>query len=190
MNRRIGRLAAAVLLLTAAAASASGEPPPDLPLIRASFHHAVEDPAGVDELARYIEGAYGPLPDRFPPVVRAYYASVEGLKGRHARGLREKLDHTRRAIALFRDLVEANPDSLEIRFLRFTLYSRLPPFFGVRPLVSADLPVLVALLERERYDDVPSQVQRAMAAYLLENAELDRRARERLEKLGDASHGG
>jgi hypothetical protein len=182
------------LVLLAAAGTAFGAAPtagtPDLPSLRAGFPRAVGDPAAADALAAAIEGQYGSFPDSFPPVIHAYYASLEGLKAMHARDIFEKVRRARRAIALFSGLVEAHPDSLEIRFLRFTLFSRLPPLFGVRHDVPADLAVIIDRLRLRLFDEVPSADQHAMTVYLLENAELDRENRRRLQELEEASAGG
>jgi hypothetical protein len=181
------------LFLLAAGSAAFGAPltegAPDLPRLRAEFHRAVEDPAGADALATSIERRYGTLPDSFPPVIHAYYAALEGLKAMHARDILEKVRRARTAIALFTGLVEAHPDSLEIRFLRFTLFSRLPPLFGVRHCVPADLGVIVDRLELRSFGEVPAADQRAMMEYLLQNADLDRENRRRLQKIEATSAG-
>jgi hypothetical protein len=160
---------------------------PDLPFIRVGFYQAVEDSAATDALAAYVTKTYGALPRSFPPVVQAYYASLEGLKGKHAKDLFSKLGHVGKAVDLFHDLVETNPDNVEIRFLRFALFSQLPFFFGVRAYVSTDLAALVEQLEMQRYDDVPPDIQSAIMVYLLANAELDRDRRERLQRLETAA---
>jgi hypothetical protein len=173
-------------LLLASAGTAHADPAQDvtdLPFIRVGFYQAVENSSATEALAAYIEKNYGVLPKSFPPVVQAYYASVEGLKGKHAKDLFSKLGHVGKAVDLFRDLVETNPDNVEIRFLRFALFSQLPFFFGVRGYVSTDLAALVDQLEMQRYDDVPPDIQHAIAVYLLANAELDRGRRARVQKL-------
>jgi hypothetical protein len=173
-------------LLLASAAAGHADPArdvPDLPFIRVGFYQAVEDPSATAALAAYIEKNYGVMPKSFPPVVQAYYASVEGLKGKHAKDLFSKLGHVGKAVDLFRDLVETNPDNVEIRFLRFALFSQLPFFFGVHRYVSIDLAALVDQLEMQRDDDVPPDIQHAIAVYLLANAEMDRGRRARVQKL-------
>jgi hypothetical protein len=151
------------------------------------FYRAVEDSSAADALGGYIETTYGVRPESFPPVVRAYYASVEGLKGKHAKDLFPKLGHVKKAIDLFHGLVETNPGNVEIRFLRFAFFRQLPFFFGVSAYVSADLAAIVDRLEARQYDEVPPDIQQAIVVYLLENAELDRAARARLQRLGSGA---
>jgi hypothetical protein len=105
------------------------------------------------------------------------------LRGKHAKDLLSKLGHVKRAIDLFRDLVETNPGSLEIRFLRFAFFSQLPFLFGVHSYVSTDRAILVEQLASRRFDAVPPDIQRAMTVYLLANAKLDPAARGRLQRL-------
>ena len=147
------------------------------------FYYAVKDPGAADARGGYLEKMYGAVPESFPAVVRAYYASVEGLKAKHARDLFPKLGHVNRAIALFHGLVETSPDNVEIRFLRYALFSQLPFFFGVRSYISTDLSAIVDQLEARRYDEVPLDIQQAIVVYLLANAPLDRAARARLQEV-------
>jgi hypothetical protein len=82
-----------------------------------------------------------------------------------------------------RGLPEANPWSLEIRFLRFSFFHQLPLFFGVRSTVAPDLAMLIRMLEEGGHDDVPREIQRDMASFLLDCGEADTRQRDRLQRL-------
>jgi len=104
-------------------------------------------------------------------------------QGKHAVKLMEKLGHVVKAVSLTRGLPEANPRSLEIRFLRFSFFRQLPLFFGVRSTVAPDLALLIGMLEEGGHDDVPPDIQRAMAAYLLGCGEADSRQLDRLRRL-------
>jgi hypothetical protein len=154
-----------------------------LPKLRLMFYRAVDSAPVTEEAISAIESAFPLPPDDRPPIIRAYLAALEGLRGKHAAGLLGKLDHINKAKAVLRDLPEANPRSIEIRFLRFSFFRQLPLFFGVRSTVGPDLEVLIRMLEEGGHDDLPAEIQRSITSYLLDCGEADRGQMERLRSV-------
>ncbi len=150
-----------------------------------SFYHAVDSSSDTEEAVAAIRSAFPPSLETWPPVIRAYYAALEGLRGKHASGLGEKLGHVMKAISLMRRLPEDNPGNLEIRFLRFSFFRQLPLFFGVRSTVGPDLVALIRMLEEGSDDEVPPAIQRDMVTYLLDCAEASRDQLDRLRQVRD-----
>jgi hypothetical protein len=143
----------------------------------------VESAAAVEETAALVEGSFPARAGPRPAVIRAYSAALEGLRGKHAAGLLDKVIHVQRAISLFRGLREENPGSMEILFLRFSFFHQIPPIFGVRSFVAPDLEGLVRMLEERRYEEVPPAIQRDMAAYITECGEANADQLARLRRL-------
>ena len=196
-RRLFGRLVTALLLfgfgldpgLTALNAVTDPVQGPNLPQflseLRLSFYHAVDSPKSTEEAIAMIRSAFPSSLETWPPVIRAYYAALEGLRGKHARGLGKKLGHVMTAITLMRTLPEDNPGSLEIRFLRFSLFRQLPLFFGVRSTVGPDLETLIGMLEKGSDNDVPQAIRRDMVTYLLDCTEASRDQLGRLRQVRD-----
>jgi len=157
-----------------------------LSLLRVSFYQSVDSPSATEEAVSFIQSAFPSAQDSWPPVVRAYYAALEGLRGKHASGLGAKLGHVMKAVSLMRRLPEDNPGSLEIRFLRFSFFRQLPLFFGVRSTVGPDLAALLRMLEEGIDADVPPEIQRDMISYLLDCGEANRDQLDRLQRVRDA----
>jgi hypothetical protein len=151
--------------------------------LRLLFYQAVDSATITEETISFIESAFPLSPEDRPPVIQAYSAALEGLRGKHAAGLFGKLDHINKAVALLRQLPESYPQSLEIRFLRFSFFRQLPLFLGVRSTVRPDLAVLIRMLEEGGHDDVPPGIQRSIASYLLDCGEADGGQKERLRNL-------
>lgn len=147
------------------------------------FYLAVEDPLAAEKAVSFIENAYPETFESRPPVIQAYGAALEGLRGKHAQGLLEKLDHVQRAVSLLKDLPERNPESLEILFLRFSFFHQIPFFFGVRSTVSPDLSRLIVMLEERAFDEVPRKIQKDIVGYLIGCGEAGRAQKERLQAL-------
>jgi hypothetical protein len=157
--------------------------PQFLSSLRVSFYQSVESPAATEETVALIQAAFPAPRDSWPPVVLAYYAALEGLRGKHAGALLDKLGHVTKAMSLIRRLPEDNPASLEIRFLRFSFFRQLPAFFGVRSTVGPDLEALVTMLEEGADPDVPRKIQGDIVVYLLDCREADLAQLQRLQRL-------
>jgi hypothetical protein len=194
-RRLIGRLLIALLLvgfgldpgLAALNAVTGAAPGPDLPQflsrLRVIFYHAVDSSVDTEEAVAAIRSAFPLSLETWPPVIRAYYAALEGLRGKHARGLGVKLGHVMEAISLMRRLPEDSPRSIEIRFLRFSLFRQLPLFFGVRSTVRPDLEALIRLLEEGSDDEVPPAIQRDIVTFLLDCTEASQDQLGRLRQV-------
>ncbi len=133
--------------------------------------------------AAFLRGRLPADVEQWPAVARAYDAALEGLRGKYAKRLIDKLRHVQRAVSALGSLPEENPASLEIRFLRFSFFHQIPVFFGVRSTVAPDLRILISMLEAHKYENVPIDIQRAMVVYLLDRGEADRSQVTRLRAL-------
>jgi hypothetical protein len=85
------------------------------------------------------------------------------------------------ALALYKNLAEEQPTSLEIRFMRYALYSQLPGLFGVGKQVKPDLEALFALFERTGDERVPLGQQLDMIDWLRRDGGLSGAEHKRLD---------
>lgn len=142
--------------------------------IRADFTAAVESLAATERAIRSMDARFSGDRLQWPPMARAYRASLEGLIGRHSSKLLDKLHRVNTAIADYDGLIESYPDSLELRFMRFALYSQLPGFFGVGKHVSPDRAILTDMLERNDDKRVPVAQKLEMITWMLKDGKPDR----------------
>jgi hypothetical protein len=122
---------------------------------------------------------------RWPPIARAYRASLEGLIGKHTPKLIEKFNRVKTAIADYEGLIEAHPGSLELRFMRFAFYSQLPGLFGVGRHVDPDRAVLIDMLEQGSDDRVPDSQKLEMIRWILKDGKPDKAEAARLRMAAD-----
>ncbi len=181
---RAGLVMLGLLLLTAGAAADDRD---YLPALRLLFYKAAIQASAVPDVLSFLKARFPGPEESWPPVAQAYLGALEGLQGKYARGLLDRLSHVQRAIGLLRELPQKAPQDPEVLFLRFSLFHQLPPFFGVRATVGPDLEKLVTLLELRRYDGVPMDVQRSMAVYLYDSGLADRAQARRLRELLEVS---
>ncbi|HVO40571.1 MAG TPA: hypothetical protein VMV03_16175 [Spirochaetia bacterium] len=177
-------LTLAVLLPAAAfAGETEGDSGDYLPELRVLFYSATLEEPAVDAAMSFLRSRLPPSPEGWPPVARAYFGALEGLRAKYSGGLFDKLAHLKTAIVTLRDLPERNPGSLEILFLRFSLFHQVPGFFGLRHTVGPDLGRLVSMLESGADPAVPPDIRRDMVLYLLGCGEADAAQIGRLEMV-------
>ena len=151
--------------------------------IRVGFYVAVEDEDTTQALMAFIEDRFSEDHNEYPAVILAYYAALEGLRGRHSSNPFSKFVHVSNAVEKMNAAVEKEPGLLEGRFLRFSFFHQIPGVFGVRDRVAVDLKETIAILEERDYEFVDKQQQQDMIGYLLGTDEPDAEQRSRLEQL-------
>jgi hypothetical protein len=149
--------------------------------IRADFTEAVESMAATERAIRVLDAGFPENRLLWPPIARAYRASLEGLIGKHSPKLLEKLNRVNTAIADYEGLIEAYPGSLELRFMRFAFYSQLPGLFGVGSHVKPDRAVLVDMLEQGDDRRVPDSQKLEMISWILKDGKPDKTESSRLQ---------
>lgn len=149
--------------------------------IRADFTKAVESMAATVKAISSLEARFPGDRLLWPPMARAYRASLDGLVGKHSPNLLEKFNRVKAAIAGYEGLIEAYPGSLELRFMRFAFYSQLPGFFGVGEYVDPDRAILTDLLEQGSDTLVPDSQKREMITWILKDGKPDKRQTARLQ---------
>ena len=151
--------------------------------VRTGFETAPDSGAETVRLIRLLEENLPADTATWPPVFQAYRAALEGLAGKHSAKPWTKYNRARNAIDRWAGLVEAYPDSIEIRMLRYSFASQLPDFFGLGPQAAADLEVLAALLERAADPQAPADYRRDSTRWILRHGASGPDLRRRLEAV-------
>jgi hypothetical protein len=149
--------------------------------IRAGFTEAVESMAATEKAIRAMDVRFPEERLLWPPMARAYRASLEGLIGKHSPKLLDKLHRVNAAIADYHGLIEAYPGSLELRFMRFAFYSQLPGLFGVGSHVKPDRAVLTDMLEQGDDKRVPDSQKLEMISWILKDGKPEKAETTRLQ---------
>lgn len=169
------------------AAAYRGADPVLLELVRGRFPAATESPKTTGELIALLDGNLPADPAEWPAIFRAYRASLEGLVGKHSRKPWEKYTRVKAGLARFHGLVEAHPESIEIRMLRYAFCSQLPGLFEVEPLAEMDLVALADLLERGEDPTVTPAYCREVAGWILQNGNPAPEQRRKLQARAAAA---
>ncbi len=151
--------------------------------IRIGFYVAVEDEDTTAYYMKFIKDNFSSDYKKYSPVVLAYYAALEGLKGRHASNPISKFVYVSRAVDKMNHAVDNDPELLEGRFLRFSFFHQIPGIFGMAGKVPEDLQKVITMLEKRDYSFVNENIQKDMVEYILGTDQLDAAQRTRLEQL-------
>ena len=178
-----GLLAAGTVRAASSAEAYRGVDTRLLAQVRESFEAAPESAAATRRLIVLLDSHLPPDRNTWPAIFRTFRAALEGLRGKHSHLPWEKYRHVKAAIAQFRGLVEAHPDAVELRMLRYSFCSQLPEFFDMGPQAAADLPVLVDQLERNEDPLVTDVFRRKAAQWILQHGKPTPDIRERLAAL-------
>jgi hypothetical protein len=157
-------------------------------VIRKGFYVAIANEDTTISLMKFIKEQFSSDYKKYPPVILAYYAALEGLQGRHASNPFSKFVHVSRAVEKMNLAVEKDPDLIEGRFLRFSFFHQIPGIFGMGDKVPEDLQKTIVMLEKRDYSFVGRQLQEDMIEYRLRTDQLDAEKRTRLEQLAVELH--
>ena len=139
--------------------------------IRREFDAAPDSAAATRALAGKLDGRLGEESDGGAPVLRAYRAALEGIEGKHSRLPWDKFKRTKAGLGKLEGLVEAYPESIEIRLLRFTYCHQLPGFFEAGAKAAADRGELARRLAEGMDSAVAGAYRREVIQWILRNGD-------------------
>ncbi len=140
--------------------------------IRQLYYRGVEDESYIAELAGVIRAEFGADTSSYSPEIIAYLGGIEALKSKHAFWPFSKLSYLNKSMDIFARAVSRAPESLEIRFMRFSVLHFVPDFLGFNDEKRKDVKILVRLLaEGEGAEN--AELHSGIVNFMLESGRLD-----------------
>lgn len=140
--------------------------------IRTNYYASVEDEDKVEEVEKYISKHFSENRESYPNLILAYVAALESVKSKHAFWPFTKLSYFNKSMELFKQVVEKDPENLEIRFLRFTILHYVPSFLGHSEERQADAEVIISQILKKDYSSINSEIQQGIAEFMIESKRL------------------
>ncbi len=140
--------------------------------IRQLYYQGVEDESYIAELAGVIRAEFGADTSSYSPEIIAYLGGVEALKSKHAFWPFSKLGYLNKSMEIFARAVSRAPESLEIRFMRFSVLHFVPDFLGFNEEKREDVKILVRLLAEGEGADY-TELHRGIVNFMLESGRLN-----------------
>lgn len=135
----------------------------DLPRIKKLMVQAVESPQITNNLFKELTALKSQ-----DPLIWAYIATLEGLKAKHSWNPYAKLRHISISSKMIQKAVNAAPDDLEIRFMRFSLQHFTPAFLGYSKNLEEDKNAIIRLFELRKFGRSDPDLVRNIAKFMLE----------------------
>lgn len=150
---------------------------PEIGTIRSSYKRAIDSEAHCKSTLEILE----PITAE-SPLLYAYKGSLTALLAKHATNPATKLDKVKTASTMLDDAVIADPNNIEIRYLRFSVEKNIPSFLPYREHIKQDeTKIILALCKKT--DGLPNEVKKDVASYMLKNVQLEPETKKLLESL-------
>lgn len=115
-------------------------------------------------------------------VVLGYKAASEAIKARDASML-SKLTYVQQAARTFEQAVGLEPANAEVRFLRFSIESNLPPFLGLSKHVDEDKAFLLEAALQHPRSGLDDEAFRTVRGFLVQRGHVSGEAAEQLARV-------
>ncbi len=136
----------ALLLMCATSFLAVAAPKPDVVQIRKQMLLAINSSKITDSLYDKLQ-----IISKKPPLIMAYFGALEALKAKNSWNPYNKVKFLNRSNTIVNQAVEASPNDLEIRFIRFSIQLNLPKFLGLSKDMQADKNQILQQLKQKHY---------------------------------------
>lgn len=136
----------------------------DLKQVREEYYKAVKDDKAADKFYKKLK-----LEDLNDPLILAYYGSAEAVRAKHAVNPYNKISFLKSGLKNLAKAVNARPESLEIRFLRFSLEHYLPSFLGMAKELTIDRQQIVRLIDRKQLGTVDGKLLSNIVSFMKES---------------------
>ncbi|MGI4738641.1 MAG: hypothetical protein ACRYG7_26010 [Janthinobacterium lividum] len=182
MNRL---LVFALLSALPAASGAAGRPPhrilvmsPYQPAaLRRHYEQAAADKQAGEKFYKLLQDYAGQ-----DALILAYKAASEAIKARDASML-NKLTYVQQAARTFDQAVSLDADNAEIRFLRFSVESNLPPFLGLSKHVDEDKAFLLNAALQHPGSGMDAQAFETVRGFLVDRGHVSDGDAQRLAQV-------
>ncbi|WP_423148918.1 hypothetical protein [Rubrolithibacter danxiaensis] len=135
--------------------------PQNIDNIRREYYAALQDSKSADKLYTKLKSSKD-----LPPELLAYFGCAQALKARYSWNPYNKLLYLKDAKETLEDAVEKKPESLEIRFLRFSLEHYIPSFLGMSENLSADKKKIIQLIQSKQVGTVNEDLLKNLIAFM------------------------
>ena len=106
----------------------------DLQEIRTQYPKAFES----EEMTEKLEGELIKMNTSSKAILQAYKGAITTLKAKFTRSKKDKKEFFKEGVALIENAVKADPENIEIRYLRLSVQENSPRFLGYHKNIEAD----------------------------------------------------
>ena len=134
----------------------------DIQKIKGAMILAVKSPRITDSL-------YSELLTRknVTPLILAYTGTLEALKAKHNWNPYQKIKYVAQSQKTLRKALNAEPNNLEIRFMRFSIQHYTPEFLGYSKELVQDRKMIIKQFTQKNYGQIDPDLQKSIARFMI-----------------------
>ncbi len=153
----------------------------DLRKLRQQYYAAVQSADETEKLYKELKRNTKPS-----PLIVAYTGSLEALRAKHALNPYNKLQYLKEADKTMKRAVKADPDNIEIRFLRYSYQYYVPEFLGYSENKEEDVKSIVALIKAGNFAQADKSLVQNVVRFLEETKSVQKEDLKQLKQLTGA----
>lgn len=127
----------------------------DVAEVRLKYSQALTDPLVTEEL--YLD--FTTLSEKNKGILLGYKGAVLTLKAKHSTILKEKRAFFKEGVALLESAIEANPNNLELRFIRISIQENAPKIVKYRSNIEEDKLLILRDYKNEKVTAVKQLIK-------------------------------
>ncbi len=142
-------------------------PADDVAKVRAAIMLGINSETVNDSLLKKLKAVSNPS-----ALMQAYLATSYSLVAKHAWSPYTKIKYLIKSEDELAKAVKRDPNSLEIRFMRFSIESNCPSFIGFSKNLDADKKIILNSLITKSYGLVDATLAKRMVKYMIDSKRL------------------
>ena len=139
--------------------------------IRETFYKSVEDKSTNDKFVTFLTDLNNQNPNNF--FVLAYLGAAETLIAKHSYNPYTKLKYLNRGLEKIDKAIIKYPNSIELRFLRFSILHYIPSFLGFSNERNSDLNSLYELIVNKEFHEFKLNFYANIINFIVDSDRLD-----------------
>ncbi|KAA8482544.1 hypothetical protein [Arcticibacter tournemirensis] len=133
----------------------------DIKQVRQEFYAAVKDKDAAEKFCEKMKAMRSS-----DPLLTAYYGSAQAIMAKHSWNPYRKVAYLKSGLHDLEKAVASSPESLEIRFLRFSVEHYMPSFLGLGKHLEEDRKKIVELVEKDSFGTADSTLVKNIIIFL------------------------
>lgn len=156
---------------------------PVVEYVRLTFYSSIENSDTADTFNEFFAKPFVKEDLTKYPFLLAFYGASETLIAKHSYNPYKKVKYLNTGLEKIGKALAADPENLEIRFLRYSILYHLPGILGYGEERLADAVYIVDKLAKGERGNLPSKILQGIVEFMLESKDLTSHERNQIRRL-------
>jgi len=156
---------------------------PVVEYVRMTFYSSIENSDTADTFNEFFAKPFVKEDLSKYPFLLAFYGASETLIAKHSYNPYKKVKYLNTGLEKIGRALAADPENLEIRFLRYSILYHLPAILGYSKERMADALYIVEKLSKREGGNLPPKILQGIVEFMLESNDLTQYERNQIRRL-------